>query len=104
MSCVVTINMQPLEVHACDERELPNGYSLAKRKQRLASEILSALVTNNKREYNKRWSKAKYDADPMEYNRRRLLRQLNDKTIIAPRHATIIKYNLRWDPATDAWH
>lgn len=103
MSCTVSISMQPLEVQPSDTLELPNGYSLAKRKRRLAAEILSTLATTAKKEYNKQWSKARYDASPFEYNRKRLVRQLNNKSILAPRHDTIMNYKLQWDPITDTW-
>ena len=103
MSCAVSISMQPLDVQPSDLMELPNGYSLAKRKRRLATEILSTLATTVKTEYNKKWSKAGYDASPFEYTRKRLVRQLNNKSILAPRHDTIMNYSLQWDPVTDTW-
>lgn len=103
MACAVSINMQPLEVQNSDLMETDNGYSLAKRKRRLAKEILSALAPTVKKEYNKKWSKARYDASPFEYNRKRLVRQLNNKSILSPRHETIMKYKLQWDSVGDTW-
>lgn len=104
MSCAMIIDMGPLHVCPGDTAVHSNGYSLAKRKQRLASEIMACVAPGAKKEYNRRWSKAKYDGDPFAYNRNRLIRQLNNKAIAAPRHATILKYKLRWDQASDTWY
>lgn len=79
--------------------------ALAERKKRLTNQLRAKTdeKARRKREYNRDWSSKKYKADPHTYNRARLIRQLNDRRIVAPREATIVKYNLVWNASTDTW-
>ena len=54
-------------------------------------------------ESKRRWAAEHYAADPVGYNRARLVRALNSRRVLAPRAESVAKYSLTWDPHRDMW-